>query len=205
MIDQITDHTDQAQARMVKRFKSKERIDKIIKIRADRIQLLENILIRLRDERSLSLAVGSQLDGIGEMYGEQGLRNNRSDDEYRAFLKVLPAKLKDAGQHEILIQAYANLTGAIRIKHEYFYPRAMALYAVLDDVDSLTNESDINSQMQAIRAQGVRLDLGTIQETENFLFSSSPNGDVPMNSGFSSLADGSDGGKFYKLITDGYS
>ena len=205
MITQITDHTDQAQERMVKRFKDKERIDKIIKIRVDRIQLLENILIRLLGERALSTAVGVQLDGIGELYGESGDRNNRTDEEYRAFLKVLPAKLRDAGQHEVLIQAYANLTNAIRIEHEYFYPRALALHAVLADVDSLTNESDINSQMQAIRAQGVRLDLGTIQESENFLFSSSTNGDVPMNSGFSSLADGSDGGKFYKLITDGYS
>jgi hypothetical protein len=196
----ITDNVEAAQARQVQRWKGKINIDKILKIRANRIQLLEDVLNQMINQRALSTASGVQLDGIGEFYGAQGARGNRSDDEYRAFLQVLPAKLRQAGQHEILIQALVNLTGASKIETDYFWPRAMALYALVPDVDALTNESDINREMQAIRAQGIRLDIGLKQASGSFVFSSSPSGGVPSGSGFATLADGSDGGKFIKKI-----
>lgn len=196
----ITDHVEQAQNRQVQRWKDKANEDKIIKIRVARLQLLEDTLNNVINQRALSNAVGVQLDGIGEFYGEQGLRSNRSDGEYRTFLKVLPAKLRQAGQHEVLVQALKNLTSASKIETDYFWPRAMALYAVVPDVDAIPNEDDINREMQSIRAQGVRLDIGLKQETESFVFSSSPSGGVPLNSGFATLTDGSDGGKFIKLI-----
>lgn len=198
-MEEITNHVDQAQARMVKQFKDKTNIDKIIKIRASRLQQLETILIQLLNERGISTADGVQLDGIGEHYGSQGDRANRTDEEYRAFLQILPAKLRQAGQHEILIQAYSNLTGSA-IETQYYYPRAMALIASVDDVDGFTNEDDINDQMQSIHAEGVRLDLGFKTTGQTFLFSNSIDGGVPANSGFSSLTDGSDGGHFMKLI-----
>ena len=77
----------------------------------------------------------------------------------------------------------------------------MAYYMILDDVDSLPNEAEINAEMQAIRAYGIRLDLGTKQSSESFVFSEFTNGDVPLNSGFATLSDGSDGGKFIKHIS----
>lgn len=197
--ESIDDNVDQAQARMVKRFKDKTNIDKILKIRANRIQLIEDVINQMLINRAISNADGVQLDGIGEFFGEQGERSNRSDAEYRAFLFVLPAKLRQAGQHEVLLQAMKNLTGATLIEHEYFWPRAMAIYAVMDDVDSITNEEDVNTQMQAIRAQGVRLDVG-FKPTQAFLFSSATDGGVPLNAGFSSLTDGSGAGKFIKLV-----
>lgn len=196
----IENHVEQAQSREVKVFKDKENINKLIKIRAQRIQYLEDVLNQIINERAISTASGIQLDGIGQFYGEQGERNNRSDDEYRAFLQVLPAKLRQAGQHEVLVQALKNLSMASKIETDYFRPRAMALYAIVDDVDALTNETEINNEMQAIRAQGVRLDIGLKQTTGSFVFSSSTDGGVPASSGFATLADGSDGGKFIKLI-----
>ncbi len=199
-LTEISGHVDQAQARMVKRFKGKENINKIINIRVARLQIIEGVLNELMEERAISNSDGVQLAGLGEFYGEQGERANRSDDEYRAFLQTLPAKLRQAGQHEVLIQALVNLTGASSIETEYFYPRAMALYAIIDDVDALTNEEDINREMQAIHAEGIRLDIGLKQTTESFVFSSSADGGVPANSGFATLSDGSDGGKFIKLI-----
>jgi hypothetical protein len=54
--------------------------------------------------------------------------------------------------------------------------------------------------MQSIRAQGVRLDIG-LQDTPVFLFSTSADGGVPVGSGFATLSDGSDGGKFIKHIS----
>lgn len=199
-IEQITDHVEQSQARMVQRWKNKDNEDKILKIRSARLQILEDIFIRLLNERALSTGSGVQLDGIGEFYGTQGERNARSDTEYRAYLQVLPAKLRQAGQHEILVAALQNLTNAIRIETEYVWPRAIIFYIVLNDVDDLTNESEVNKEMQKIKAEGIRLDLGTKKESGNFILSSSSMGAIPANSGLASLSDGSDGGSLYKLI-----
>ncbi len=199
-LTQITDHVDQAQARQVTRWKGKENEDKIIKIRVARLQILENILIQMMDERAISNASGVQLDGLGEFFSDQGERSNRTDDQYRSYLQTLPARLRQAGQHEVLVQALKNMTSANYIETDYFWPRAMALYAVLDDITTVTNGDDINADMQAIRAQGVRLDIGLKQASGSFTFSSTTDGGVPSGSGFASLTDGSDGGKFIKLI-----
>lgn len=199
-LDYISDHVDQAKARQVVRWKGQPNEDKIIKIRVARLQILEDILNQMLDERAISNASGVQLDGLGEFYGDQGERSNRTDAEYKAHLQTLPARLRQAGQHEVLVQALKNLTSANYIETDYFWPRAMALYAVLDDITIVTNETEINDSMQAIRAQGVRLDIGLKPQTGAFLFSATVDGGVPAGSGFASLADGSDGGKFIKLI-----
>jgi hypothetical protein len=196
----ITDHVDQAQERQVVRWKGQPNEDKIIKIRVARLQVLENLLIDMMDKRAISNASGVQLDGIGEFYAEQGARSNRTDSEYRAYLQTLPARLRQAGQHEVLLQALVNLTMANSVETEYYWPRAMALIAVLDDITSITNDDEINDAMQAIRAQGVRLDIMLKPQTGAFLFSASDDGGVPSGSGFASLDDGSDGGKFIKLL-----
>jgi hypothetical protein len=200
MTDQITNHTEQALKRQVSQWKGLTQDDGNISVYSDRMQKLENILFELLDGRNLNDAVGVQLDLIGATYGEFGARSNRDDDTYRTFLKTLPAKLRQAGQHEVLVQALINLSGAMRVETEYSWPRAMSLYIILDDVDSLPNEDEINAEMQSIRAYGIRLDIGIKQPTESFVFSEFDNGDVPLNSGFATLDDGSDGGAFIKLI-----
>lgn len=200
MTEQITNHVEQALKRQVAQWKGLPNLDGEISIQANRMQKLEDILFQLLDGRNLNDAVGAQLDLLGATYGDFGLRENRTDDTYRSFLKTLPAKLREAGQHEVLVQALLNLSAGIRIETEYFFPRAMALYIILDDVDSLPNESEINDEMQDIRAFGIRLDIGTKQSSESFVFSEFESGDVPLNSGFATLTDGSDGGKFIKAI-----
>ncbi len=200
MTEQITTHVADALKRQVMQWKDLPNLEGEITVEAGRMQKLENILFELLDGRNITDGEGIQLDLIGTTYGAYGARENRTDADYRTFLKTLPAKLRQAGQHEVLIQALVNLTGGSKIETEYFYPRAMALYIILDDVDSLSNEAEINEEMQGIRAFGVRLDIGTKQATESFVFSESSTGDVPLNSGFATLTDGSDGGKFIKLI-----
>ena len=200
-MEKIDNHVEQALARQVVQWKGLANLDGEITVEANRMQQLENVLFELLDGRNLNDAVGIQLDLLGTTWGEFGLRENRTDDDYRAFLKTLPAKLRQAGQHEVLVQALLNLSGGLRIETEYFYPRAMALYIILADVDSLTNESEINNEMQDIVAYGINLNIGTKQSSESFVFSEFANGDVPLNSGFATLDDGSDGGKFIKHIS----
>lgn len=100
---------------------------------------------------------------------------------------------------EQLLQTLTLLSGEEDIEYEFFSDTELALYIILNDVDSLSNEDEINSLMQNINFIE-RLDIGTKQSFESFVFSELENGDVPLNSGFATLAGGSDGGKFIKLI-----
>jgi len=198
--EEKTDYVEKAKKRQVWQWKGAPNIDAEIGINADRIQKLEVVLNQILNGRNLNDAVGIQLDLIGTTYGEAGKRGNRSDEEYRSYLRILPAQLRQAGQHEVLVQALINLTGATRIETTYYRPAAMLLCAIVPDVEAITNTEDINQAMQDIHAEGVRLDIGLKEATGNFTFSNDDNGNVPLNSGFASLDDGSDGGSFIKGI-----
>lgn len=200
MFDKIDNHVEQAQGREVKQFKGKENIDNIIQVHADRIQQLENIIFRMLNERAISTSVGVQLDGIGETYGDLGLRGDRTDDEYRAYLQSIPARISGAGQHELLISIYSNLTSAVKVDHQYLYPRVLVLYAVVNTLGLLDGDN-IKIEMDAIRAQGERLILGeTLPEGEGFVFADNPDGDVTPGSGLQDDYPNGVGGIFGQLI-----
>lgn len=196
--EEKTNYVDQALGRQVWQWKGNPNTDAVIEINADRIQKIEVVLNQIINGRNLDDAVGIQLDLIGSTYGEAGERGGRTDDEYRAYLRILPAQLRQAGQHEVLVQALVNLTGAIRIETTYYFPRAMLLCAVVPDVSAITNPAQINESMQSIHAEGINLNIGLKEETGNFTFSADDSGNVPLNSGFASADDGSDGGTFIK-------
>ncbi len=200
MFDEKLDFTEKAKAREVTRFKSKTNIDKRLEIITEVAQDVEDVLFRLLHERALSTAVGVNLDGLGENFGPQGLRNGRSDAQYRTALQVLPAQLREAGQHEVLISALKNLTGASAIHHAYHYPRALTLLAVVDSFDDVTNKEDVEAQMQSIRAQGVNLDIALKLSTGSFELSTQPDGSVPIGTGFS-LSTAGEGGTLSLLLS----
>ncbi len=184
MFNKIDNHVEQAQARMVQRFKDKENINKLIAIDSQRIQDLEDVLFRMLNERAISNAVGVQLDGLGQNYGEIGLRNGRSDDLYRTALQGIPAKLRGAGQHEIIVQTYRSLTGANSVNHAYYYPRLVFLFAVVDEIGLITNAENITKEMESIRAQGIKIIYGeSLGDGINFQLSSEENGNVQLGTG----------------------
>lgn len=202
MTEKIENHVEQAKARQTQFFKNKENIDKILELQANRMQLLENILFRFLSELSLDSAVGAQLDGIGTYYGDQGLRNGRADEDYRAVLKVLPQKIRQAGQHEVLINAFLTLVpNTTKIIHAYYYPRACSFIAKVDSYDLVTNKNDVDDQMQAIRAQGVNLDVGLTLNSGAFQLSGDPSGSVPTGTGLSNSTSGN-GGTLSLLLSD---
>jgi len=201
MFEEKTDYSEKGKGRLTKHFKKKVNIDKKLEIYLDYLQAIEDEAFKYLHNKAISTADGINLDIVGESYGAQGVRNGRGDGEYRAFLQVLPIKLREAGQHEVLLSALKNLTNANKIEHAYFYPRSAAFYALVDNYSSVTSKADIDIQMQSIRAQGINLDVGLKLSNGAFTLSSDPSGSVLAGTGLSNSTSGN-GGTLSLLISE---
>ena len=194
MFEKIDSHFEVAKERQVQVFRDKENINKKLEIYAERIQSLEDVLYDLLLKRGISTAEGVQLDRAGEVFGDSGSRSGKTDEEYRAFLKTYPFKLREAGQHDVLVKAYKQLTNAIKVKHLKMYPRATMFIAVVDNFDDVENKESIKQEIDEIRAQGVLIELAYELKTGAFTLSSNEDGDVEEGTGFSDVAVGGNGG-----------
>lgn len=197
MYDKITTHEDSALDRQVWQYKEKTNFDNLIKIHADRMQKLENVLYDLLVSRAISTASGQQLDNAGEYL--QVLRGGLGDESYRAQLLSAASKLRKAGQVEVLLDTLRSLTGKT-VSLLQVFPCNVFMHVFVDGFSELSNEDLIYSTMQSVKAAGVRLEIGK-QTTENspLTFSDNINGGA-VGQGFSTLADGSDGGSSAELL-----
>lgn len=82
----ILTHEEDAVELLTDRYKSKPVIEGWLRVRARRIQRLEDVVWDTIDGRLLSNAVGVWLDKIGEIVREP--REGRGDEAYRAAIRV---------------------------------------------------------------------------------------------------------------------
>ncbi len=101
MTTQITDHVAEAIARQTEQFKGKVRVEQLITILVEPIQRFEDVAWRVLTERSVSAAVGSQLDQIGFILAEP--RGDKEDEEYRRHLRAAIRTYNSSGTVEDLI------------------------------------------------------------------------------------------------------
>jgi hypothetical protein len=88
-VTRITDHVDQALARLIQQYKEKPNLAALITAFVDQIQDLEDAIFDLDEGRQFFNgttypAVGDQLDGIGALVGAR--RNGLDDATYLIFI-----------------------------------------------------------------------------------------------------------------------
>lgn len=105
--EKITDHADQAVARLPGYQQSATNYLKLLNALNTEVQALEDVLWQLSEERHLSVAVGTQLDNLGTILNvpRQGL----DDDNYRIVIAGAAAALGQSGEAEALIAAYGRV------------------------------------------------------------------------------------------------
>lgn len=85
-LTQKTDHVDEAKALLVQQFKGKTNLEALLTAFVNQIQELEDVFFELLENRWLTTATGTQLDGIGKIVGLDRLWLD--DDDYRAALRA---------------------------------------------------------------------------------------------------------------------
>lgn len=105
-------------AHLLEEFKGRPRIEALVCTLGDRATAIEQALINVKEFRSLSTAVGQQLDELGTLYGE--LRGGKTDDDYRRRLEALAIVVASKGTSNEMIDALVALDNG-------FAPSAISL------------------------------------------------------------------------------
>lgn len=102
---QDTNHQSEALAKLIEQFKRAPVLNGLLKSYAWSIQDLENAIWSVINSRFLANAQNAQLDLLGKLVGEG--RGGRSDDDYRAIIKLRIRANRSQGGAEDLIQLCA--------------------------------------------------------------------------------------------------
>lgn len=198
MYELITTHEEDAKDRQVWQYESSDNFNSLIKIHADRMQILEDVLNDLLTLRSVSAAEGVQVDKNGEYY--QVTRDGDNDTDYRARQKSEVGRVQRAGQVEILLSSLRSLSDQPNVSLIQVFPATNLMHIFVDDLEDVTDQQAIKAEMDRIKAAGVNLVIGVQLNSSAFVFQSDSASGGSNNSGFATLIDGSDGGNFPQIL-----
>lgn len=188
----ITNHSEQAVARLIEQFKDKARLTAVITGLVDPMQDIEDMLAFLRDNRMYS-ATGVALDRLGDIVG-QPRAGGQTDADYLIRIQTRVIQNVSRGEPERLILVYKILMGATLVLLSEHFPAAYSLASEIDFVDQ-EQVNEIIRQIDLVAPAAVRLEfLSTFDLAEPFAFA----GDNPAK-GFGTVSDGLVGGKFAHL------
>ena len=188
-LEQKTDHAAEALARQVEQFKSKPNIEAIINAASAQTQDDETVLFEILEDTTLDASEGVQLDGIGDIVGEERL--GRSDADYRLGIKAQIRKNVSSGTGDEILAIVALLTSNAHEFIEYF-PAGFVL--VIDDA---LVEDPAQFAGNLPRAGGVRgsIEYTLADDDDTFAFATGDVAEASATQGFSNDG-GTSGGKF---------
>jgi hypothetical protein len=148
--------------RLPAHLRAGQNFDKLLISIAARFQGLETVLFDLLFKRSLDVATGKQLDGIGQIV-DLARVPGQTDTSYRFAIKTRFITLTKSGTVEDVIQAFRNVTGAVTASYTEVYPATFQISG-LPTVDVTDHDvaAFINATMQGIKAAGINMILSTI-------------------------------------------
>lgn len=178
---------DRTCALLIEQFRvDRPRINALVRSVAQLCQDVENVLYDLIRYRAINLAVGKQLDRIGEIVGLS--RTSTDDDAYRSDLYFQIFLNTSGGEPETLISALQRATGAARVDYCEPTPARVVLTA---NETTKPIQPNLLIRMQSLAAAGVKVDVQINNAANSFIF----NGDV---------LDAIDEPPYYSCINDPY-
>lgn len=136
MVTQITDHEDQAQARLPEQFKGKDLMIALVRAIANEVQEIEDAVFPMLDLLDISTMIGAQLDGIGDILSEP--RQGLSDVNYRLALLAKGARVTASGTPEQVIERFIALTSPSgAVDYAEAFPAGYCIYGDGSQFDGL--------------------------------------------------------------------
>lgn len=191
-LTQTTTHEAEAKARLVQQFKDKAKLEAWLAAYVAQIQDLEDVFFQLLEDRVLDTAVGVQLDGLGDIVGEE--RKGKSDESYRTWIRGRIRANRSSGTPEDMLEVADLITDANALAIEEYYPAAFNLI-IFDALEE--NIDDVEAILDAASPAGVRahVEYRLSPESQLFTFASGDTIESSSTQGFANDA-GTTGGKF---------
>lgn len=139
----MKDYKTEALSRLINRLSEKENVKALIAALPEQLTIFEDTADQVKNERGIDLAIGIQLDNIGQMVGE--LRMGRDDETYRDAIKFRVFVNVSKGRPSDLIEAVRVLTQADDVQYLESYPATAYLFG-----DGYAITSDIQQQVQDV-------------------------------------------------------
>lgn len=194
MITKITTHGQDALDRLLFQYKNAVNLQNLIICTiGEPVQDLEDNIYSLIGRLDIDNQVGTQLDNIGDLVGQDRL--GLSDEEYRLFIKAKIGVNVSEGDAERLISVWKLLMVANTVILQESFPAEVDLYTDVSIGD--TNLDTIAFELiQKVAAAGVRVGFAAvIDPLEAFGFFDSTN-----SKGFSDTTSPALGGKLSVII-----
>jgi hypothetical protein len=167
MFTPITDHAEQAIARLMSQYQDADNFKNLIRGLNVPTQEIEGVLTDLNNKRRLAVATGVQLDLIGTIVG-LAREPGDSDDVYRNKLYGQIKINTSQGQPEQAIQTYQLFTGAALVILLEWFPAAISLQSEYFPADQAEVDFLLEILSQVLPA-GVRPDsITAFDSTEAF-------------------------------------
>lgn len=178
-----TSHVAHGLALLIEQFKGKPKIAAVLRGWLQQAQELECVFMEdLRLERSVATAVGAQLDGLGDIVGEE--RAGRTDADYRLAISARIRANNSGGRHEeLLVIARLLLGDAPEVVLTELYPAGFELESTSDPL--AVNLDALVSALSVATGAGIRGSFIHAEAANVFQFSSTSAIEVDANLGFS--------------------
>lgn len=200
------DYTEKALARLPNQFIDSSNLINLVSIQSDRMQWLNDELIKMLDGMSLSTASGKQLDNLATILNLVRI-TGESDSDFKSRITSETAVLAKSGEVSHVIDVYLLLTEASLVFFIENYPAGIQLTAhIATDAEDSDVDSAIINSMNNVKAGGVDMILVISPETDYMTFDSADfvdsngNGEINASEGFGSSTD-VEGGQLSRVLT----
>lgn len=154
---QVTNHVAAAQARFLVQYQQSPVLQGLIAAFVGRVQLIENALYAVMTQRSLSTAVGQQLDNLGKIIGlpRTAIPGGNADAVYAVWLRVQIVVNASAGTGPNLIAICLADGDAGNIPQVFDSGPASCIVRVGGVATS--QPATLSAALQSARAAGIHL------------------------------------------------
>lgn len=177
-----TTHAEESVARLLSQFKGKTKLEGMVSAQADQTQDEETTFFDLLDRLNIDISVGAQLDGIGEIIGED--RKGKSDALYRIYLKARVLVNKSSGTAPQINEiADILIADAYAQTYREYYPAA---WKIIVDDEFPTDIDAVAELLSETRAGGVHgfLEYTEVDDDETFTFADADVAQTDAERGF---------------------
>jgi len=135
------DHVERGLSTIPSQFFNSPIFREVIRIGLEEVQEIEDCIQDIIDQKNLDVAVGVQLDGLGEHLGKK--REGLDDTEYRKVLKIQKILNAGEGQYKTVLQLWRLLLESDTATLTEEFPAGVSLFSdvgtpTIEQVTTLT-------------------------------------------------------------------